>query len=76
MTIGEQCAAAISLMLTGTALESDELDHRLEASGFTPNAVRYGRHLAKLVVDRVGFGPGAKYMVSLAPQSPLRADAG
>jgi hypothetical protein len=66
-TVGEQCADAIrEILRQSPVLESDDLDLQCKKRGFTDNAMREGRRLARVKVDRLGFGPGAKYMVTLA----------
>jgi hypothetical protein len=60
-----ECAAAIREILGSGVMESGELDAQLRERGYTLNAIREGRRQAGVKVNRVGFGPEARYMVSL-----------
>jgi hypothetical protein len=53
---------------------SDELDRLCQERGFRANAIKEGRRLAGVKSDRVGFGPEARYMVSI-PEKPRDDDS-
>jgi hypothetical protein len=67
-TVAEQSAEAIREILGSGVIESGELDVQCQQRGFSSNAIRDGRRLAKVRIYRVGFGPGAKYMAALGAE--------
>jgi hypothetical protein len=66
MTAAEQCAAAIRDYLADGPKESEGMNAWLQQHGYTAWAIKAGRRLAGVKVDRFGFGPGSKCMAELS----------
>jgi hypothetical protein len=65
VSAGERCAAAIKEFLGTGTKSSDDLEKFLKNSGFTTNAIKAGRKLANVKVQRAGYGKDGKWMVRL-----------
>jgi hypothetical protein len=70
-TTREQCAQAIRDIVAAGVMESGELDRQLKERGYSGNAIRDGRRLAKVKANRVGYGAEGKWMVSIPQDEPI-----
>jgi hypothetical protein len=64
----EQCAEAIGELIGAGRMDAKELDAELGARGFSQNAIRDGKRLAKVKPEREGFGPNARYWLTLTAE--------
>jgi phage/plasmid primase-like uncharacterized protein len=65
-TTGEQCAGAIRVYLADGPKETEGMDAWLKQHGYTEYAIKAGRRLAGVKVQRVGYGAEGKWMAELS----------
>jgi hypothetical protein len=71
----QQCADFIrETLIEIGSMKLEDLDESCKRFGFSANAIRDGKRLAGVKLVREGFGPGAVYMVTLAPDCQQEAD--
>jgi RecA-family ATPase len=66
---GEQCAEAVQQLLTSGPKRVEDLEGALMAMGYGQNAIKDGRRLARVKVERAGFGKEGAWMAKL-PDEP------